>query len=139
MKGISIEDLFVGIEASLTRQITESDVRQFGELTGDLNPAHFDDEFASQTIFKKRIAHGCLCSSIFSTLLGMELPGPGTIYLKQEVKFIKPVYINDVVKATIKVLEVDREKNRVLFSMNMHNQADELVLAGTSLVMPPKK
>src|SRR5215813_8252423 len=91
--GYYLEDLAVGMEASYAKKITNEDILAFAELSGDVNPIHLSDEFAASTIFKKRIAHGFLTGSLFSTVLGTKLPGPGCVYLSQSMKFRAPVYI----------------------------------------------
>jgi len=139
MLGKSIDQIAMGQEASFTKTITETDVYNFGGVTGDLNPAHFNSEYAKNTMFKERIAHGMLVSSLFSTVFGMQLPGPGAIYLGQEVKFTKPVYFNDTITATVKVIEKNLEKNRVVFETTASNQDGDVVVIGKATLMPPKK
>lgn len=139
MLGKSIDQIVMGQEASFTKTITETDVYNFGGVTGDLNPAHFNSEYAKNTMFKERIAHGMLVSSLFSTVFGMQLPGPGAIYLGQEVKFTKPVYFNDTITATVKVIEKNLEKNRVVFETTASNQDGDVVVIGKATLMPPKK
>ena len=99
-KGYFFEDLAVGMEASYAKTITNDDVLAFAELSGDKNPVHLDDAYAAGTMFKQRIAHGFLTASLFSTVLGTKLPGPGCIYLSQSLKFRAPVMIGDEVVAT---------------------------------------
>jgi 3-hydroxybutyryl-CoA dehydratase len=110
--GHYFEDLSVGMEASVSKKISDHDVLAFAELSGDVNPVHLNDDFAASTIFKKRIAHGFLTGSLFSTVLGTKLPGPGCIYLSQSMKFRAPVYIGDEVVATLKITALDAEKGR---------------------------
>jgi len=138
MKGITIEEMTVGQSASFTKTITETDVVLFGGISGDLNPAHFNEEYAKDTFFKGRIAHGMLCASFISTVLGMHLPGPGTIYMKQDLKFLAPVRFNDTVTATCTVKEMIKEKNRVIFECKVVNQEGVDVISGEAMVMPPK-
>lgn len=114
--GYYFEDLAVGMEASYAKTITNEDVLAFAELSGDVNPVHLDDDFAAGTIFKRRIAHGFLTGSLFSTVLGTKLPGPGCIYLSQSLKFRAPVYIGDEVIATLRVTGLDPDKARANFS-----------------------
>ena len=137
MKGITIGEMTVGQSASFSKTITETDVVLFGGISGDLNPAHFNEEYAKDTIFKGRIAHGMLCASFISTVLGMHLPGPGTIYLKQDLKFLAPVRFNDTVTATCIVKEIITEKNRVVFECKVTNQDGKDVIVGEAMVMPP--
>jgi len=138
MKGITIEEMTVGQSASFTKTITETDVTLFGGISGDLNPAHFNEEYAKDTIFKGRIAHGMLGASFISTVLGMHLPGPGTIYLKQDLKFLAPVRFNDTVTATCTVKEIIKEKSRVVFECKVVKQDGVDVISGEAMVMPPK-
>lgn len=135
----SIEQIQKGDSGSFTKTVTESDIVLFGGISGDLNPAHFNEEYAKNSMFKARIAHGMLSATFISTVLGMNLPGPGTIYLSQEMKFLKPVYIGDTVTAIVKALDIIPEKNRVVFETKVENQRKELVIAGTAVVMPPKE
>src|SRR5262249_59288759 len=110
--GYYFEDLSVGMEASFAKKIANEDILAFAELSGDVNPVHLSDDFASRTIFKKRIAHGFLTGSLFSTVLGTKLPGPGCIYLSQSMKFKAPVYIGDEVVATLRITGLDADKAR---------------------------
>ena len=112
--GFFLEDLEVGQEASIEKKISEKDIMKFAELTGDDNPVHVDEEFAKNSVFKKRIAHGFLSGSLISTLIATKLPGPGSIYLNQSMKFLAPVFINDVVKAKVSILEKLIEKKKIL-------------------------
>ena len=138
MIGKKISELSIGDTSELVKVITEKDVAMFGEITGDMNPAHFDAEYAAKTIFKKRIAHGMLCGSLFSTIVGTVLPGRGSIYLKQDLKFVAPVYLNDTLTAKITVSEIIAEKNRAIFDTTTTNQNGVVVITGTALIMPPR-
>ena len=138
MKGLTIEEMTVGQSASFTKTVTETDVVLFGGISGDLNPAHFNEEYAKDTFFKGRIAHGMLCASFISTVLGMHLPGPGSIYLKQDLKFLAPVRFNDTVTAVCTVKEMIKEKNRVIFECKVVNQDGVDVISGEAVIMPPK-
>ena len=135
---MTIDKIDIGQSASFTKTITETDIYLFAGITGDLNPAHINEQFAKDTIFKTRIAHGGLISGLISTVLGMYLPGPGTIYLKQDTKFLAPVKIGDTVTATVKAKEKYEEKNRILFDCEVTNQDNIIVIKGEALVMPPK-
>ncbi|MBU1094081.1 MAG: MaoC family dehydratase [Firmicutes bacterium] len=138
MKGKTIGELTLGDSAYFEKTITDADVLLFAGVSGDMNPVHINDVYAAQSIFKKRIVHGGLVSSLFSTVLGTQLPGMGTIYLQQDSKFIKPVYIQDTVKAVVEVEEINLEKNRVKFKTTAYNQNGEAVVVGYATVMPPK-
>ena len=138
MKSFTLEQIEIGQNASFTKTITETDVYLFAGISGDLNPAHVNETYAKDSMFKGRIAHGMLCSSFLSTVLGMYLPGPGTIYLKQELKFLAPVHINDTITATCTVKEKIADKNRVVFECKVTNQKGVEVITGEATVMPPK-
>jgi len=138
MIGITIDEMTIGQSASFAKTMTETDVGLFGGITGDLNPAHFNEEYAKNTFFKGRIVHGMLAASLISTVLGMHLPGPGTIYMKQDLKFLAPVHFNDTITATCTVKEINKEKNRVVLECKVVNQAGEDVIVGDALVSPPK-
>ena len=113
LHGFFIEDLKVGQKAILKKKITENDINQFSLVTGDNNPVHINEDFAKHTIFKKRIAHGFLSASLISTVIATKLPGPGSIYLKQSLKFLAPVFIDEEISVKIVVLEINNEKKKV--------------------------
>lgn len=132
--GYYFEDLSEGMEESYSKRITAEDVEHFAELSGDVNPVHLDDAFAAGTLFKKRIAHGFLTGSLISTVLGTKLPGPGCIYLSQDLKFVAPVYLGDEVTATVSILGLDAKKRRAI--LNCICSVDgKAVLTGVAEVM----
>ena len=135
---MTIQEMKIGDHASVTKTLSETDVYLFAGITGDLNPAHTNEVAASKTMFKTRIAHGMLGAGFISAVLGMYLPGPGTIYMGQELKFTKPVHIGDTVTATATVEEIILEKNRVILDTTVVNQDGEIVIKGKATVMPPK-
>ena len=135
---MTIQEMKIGDSASVTKTVSETDVYLFAGITGDLNPAHTDEVSASKTMFKSRIAHGMLGAGFISAVLGMYLPGPGTIYMGQELKFTKPVRIGDTVTATATVETIIAEKNRVILDTTVTNQDGEVVIMGKATVMPPK-
>ena len=135
---MTIQEMKIGDHASVTKTVSETDVYLFAGITGDLNPAHTNEVAASKTMFKTRIAHGMLGAGFISAVLGMYLPGPGTIYMGQELKFTKPVHIGDTVTATATVEEIILEKNRVILDTTLVNQDGEVVIKGKATVMPPK-
>ena len=137
-KGKTILELNVGDFAECIKRIEEKDVLMFSEVSGDKNPVHLDEEYASTTRFKHRIAHGHLVSSLFSALLGTELPGQGSIYLAQDIHYLKPVYLNDEIRAVVKVVECDVTRNRVKLETNAYNQNNEIVISGMAEIMPPR-
>lgn len=117
------------------RKITSQMVESFAEITGDKNPVHLDEEFASHTLFKKRIVHGMLSLSIVSSILGMEFPGPGTIYMKQEVKFLKPIYIDEKITIRITVKDKIEEKSRLILITQIIKEDGSLGIDGEALVL----
>ncbi len=112
--GLFIEDLKIGQKASFEKLVNSNDINIFSNLTGDFNPVHTDEKFAKESIFKKRIVHGFLTGSLISTVIASKLPGPGSIYLKQELKFLSPVFIGEIVKAEVTILEINSEKKKIL-------------------------
>ncbi len=139
VQGKSIDELKIGDSAQIIKTVSEADIELFAKATGDFNPVHLDEAYAQKTMFKGRIAHGLLSVGFFSTLLGTILPGYGTIYLSQEVKFLAPVRIGDTVTAKVEVLELIPEKNRAKFRTVCTNQDGKLVVDGIAWTMPPKK
>lgn len=134
----TIDTIRIGDTASVSKTVSETDVYLFAGITGDLNPAHINEAASSQTMFNGRIAHGMLSAGFISAVLGMYLPGPGTIYLGQELKFTKPVRIGDTVTATATVVERDEAKNRLKLETVCTNQNGDVVIKGFATVMPPK-
>ncbi len=114
-KAYFFEDLELGMEASFAKTVSEADIVGFADVTGDKNPVHLDAEFAARTMFKQRIAHGMLTASFISAVFGMELPGPGAIYVSQTLNFKGPVRIGDEVVAKVKVAELFPAKRRARF------------------------
>jgi len=133
-----IDDLKPGMAESFAKTVTERDIQLFGEVSGDTNPVHFDEDFARTTPFKTRIAHGMLSASYISTVLGMEMPGPGTIFMSLTTRFKAPVRIGDTVTATCTVREVVAEKRRVIFDC-VCKVGDTVVVEGEAIVMPPAR
>lgn len=138
MNGKTIEQIKKGDSAQFTKTIAESDIYLFAGITGDLNPFHVDEEYASKTFFKGRIAHGMLLGGFISTVIGCHLPGPGAIYIKQELSFLAPARIGDTVTAKAEVLEVDLNRNRVVLRTTCTNQSRTLLLDGEAVVSPRK-
>jgi 3-hydroxybutyryl-CoA dehydratase len=134
-KELMYEDIQIGDTAVFSKTITDYDIYQFAGLTGDFNPMHIDNEFAKGTFFKERIAHGLLTGSFISTVLGMKLPGPNSIYLSQNFKFVAPVKIGDTVKATVEVAEKRDDKKIIKLITKVFNQRMELVVDGEAVVM----
>jgi 3-hydroxybutyryl-CoA dehydratase len=125
--GYFIEDLSVGMTAVFAKTVTDADITMFAGISGDTNPVHLDQSFAEKTMFKGRIAHGMLSASFISTVFGTRLPGPGCIYLRQDLRFKAPVKIGDTVQARVTVKEIQMEKKRVVF--------DTVCTVGTTTVL----
>lgn len=125
----------LGQQATFTKPISGADVAQFAEITGDSNPLHVDEEFASRSRFGGRIAHGILTAGLISTVIGMQLPGPGGIYVSQTLNFLKPVRIGDTITAAAEVLSYDAARRRLRLKTTCVNQRDELVLDGEAVVI----
>lgn len=127
--------LEIGSSASLTRKVNESDVIAFADITGDNNPIHLDEEEAKKTVFKSRVVHGMLTASFISAILGTKLPGPGTIYLEQNLKFKKPVYVNDTVYVQVTVSDIiNEEKGIYRLDTIIKNSIGEIVTEGYAVV-----
>lgn len=138
MKNFLYSDLTIGQTDSVSFTLTSEIIHAFALITGDINPIHYDTNYAATTIFKKPIAHGLLSATLFSRLLGTKLPGPGTIYVSQELHFVRPVYNGNVLLATVLIKE-KLPKNRVLIDCKCTNQKEELVLYGEALILAPTK
>ncbi|MEZ8120602.1 MaoC family dehydratase [Vibrio splendidus] len=134
-----IDELKVGMSASYSQTISESDIKQFAGFSGDRNPVHLDAEYAEKSRFKQRIAHGMISSSFFSALFGTKLPGEGCVYVSQSLTFRKPVYIDDTVTATVTVERIDKEKRRVYFSTVCKVGRQKVITGEAEIYMPEKK
>jgi acyl dehydratase len=126
-----IEDFHVGQHATFTKTFTEEDMQHFIAITGDRNPLHVDEEFARRTQFGRRVLQGMLTASIFSTMVGMLLPGTGAIYRSQTLNFLLPVFLGDTVTAHFVVRAIDRSKHRLTIDAWIENAAGEHVIEGT--------
>ncbi len=135
MKITYFEDLSVGQEASSSKTVTEADIVAFANVSGDKNPVHLDADYAATTLFKERIAHGMLSAGYISAIFGMQLPGPGSIYVSQTLNFKGPVKIGDTVVTTCKIIEL-MEKRRVKFE-TVCSVAGKPVLVGEAVLMVP--
>lgn len=136
--GKSIDRLQVGDIAEFAKTVSETDIYLYAGITGDFNPAHVNEAYAKNTFFKTRIAHGMLTAGFLSAIIANQLPGPGTIYLKQDLSFLAPVRIGDTITARVEILELNVEKNRVRLKTTCSNQDGVVVLSGEGLVSPPK-
>jgi 3-hydroxybutyryl-CoA dehydratase len=137
-KRMKIEDIAAGQTAEFTKTVTETDVVLYAGVTGDFNPAHVDAVAAEKGMFGGRIAHGMLSAGFISTVLAMKLPGPGTIYLQQSLRFTRPVRIGDTVTARVEVTEVIPSKRRVALRTTVVNQNGDTVIDGEAMVMVPE-
>ncbi|MCB1505775.1 MAG: MaoC family dehydratase [Hyphomicrobiaceae bacterium] len=137
-KSYCIEDLSVGMEASMSKTVGDADIVAFAELSGDRNPVHLDAEYAAKTMFKERIAHGMLSAAYISAVFGMQMPGPGAIYMSQTLQFKAPVKIGDTVVTTVKVTEVIPEKKRAKFECVCAVNGKP-VLTGEAMLMVPSR
>jgi 3-hydroxybutyryl-CoA dehydratase len=133
MGGYNVEDLACGQSASLSKTVTEADIVLFSGISTDTNPVHVDESYAATTPFKGRIAHGMLCASFISAVLANKLPGPGTIYMGQTLRFRAPVRPGDTVKAVVTVKEIVREKGRVILETTC-SVGDKVVIEGEATV-----
>jgi 3-hydroxybutyryl-CoA dehydratase len=138
MIGKTIEEMKVGDTAKFSKTVSESDVYLFAGVTGDLNPAHVSEEFAKDTFFKTRIAHGMLSASFISTVIGTMMPGPGSVYMRQEANFLAPVKFGDTITAIVEVAEIIADKKRVRLKTYCINQEKTVVVDGEALVSPPR-
>lgn len=136
--GYFIEDLKPGVSASFEKTVTEADIEMFAKVSGDTNPVHLDQAFAEKTPFKTRIAHGMLSAGFISAVLGTKMPGPGAIYMSQNLRFKAPVKIGDKVTATCTVTEIVAEKRRAVLS-TICKVGDTTVIEGEAMVMVPSR
>lgn len=132
--GYFIEDLSPGMTAIYAKTITDADITMFAGISGDTNPVHLDESFAEQTMFSGRIAHGLLSASFISTVFGTRLPGPGCVYLRQELRFKAPVKVGDTVQARVTLKEVQADKKRVVFD-TVCSVGEKVVLEGEATLM----
>lgn len=132
------ENIIIGESASFSKIIAEEDVSLFSKITGDTNPVHLDEEYAKNTLFGKRIAHGILTCGIISTVLGTYLPGLGTIFVSQDICFRAPVYLGDTITAVATVIEKCNKNKRIVLETICYNQDKKVVIEGKAVVIPPK-
>lgn len=138
MIGLTIDAIAVGDSAQITRRVSDGDIAAFVDAVGDYNPVHSDRTYAAATAFKEPIAPGIWTAGLVSAVIGTRLPGPGAIYLSQDLKFLKPVKSGDSISARVEVIEVNREKNRIRLRTVCTNQRAEDVLTGEAVVMPSR-
>jgi acyl dehydratase len=136
--GLTIGGIEVGDTAQITRRASVADIAAFVEAVGDYNPVHSDAAYAAETPFKEPIAPGIWTAGLISAVIGTRLPGPGAIYMSQDLKFLRPVKLGDVITAGVSVIDVNREKNRLRLKTVCTNERGEDVLTGEALVMPSR-
>lgn len=124
----------IGDNVSIKKKFTADEVQEYASISKDTNPVHFDQKYASETFFKKPIVHGLLVSSLFGGLLGSKLPGKGTIHIGQNLKFIKPVYIEEEVIAEIKIINIRQDKPIITLSTKCYKENKELAIDGEAIV-----
>ncbi len=138
MIGMTIDAIAVGDSARITRRVTDGAIASFVDAVGDYNPVHSDRAYAAETVFKEPIAPGIWTAGLVSAVIGTRLPGPGAIYLSQDLKFLKPVKAGDSISARVEVIDVNRERNRIRLRTVCTNQRAEDVLTGEAVVMPSR-
>jgi 3-hydroxybutyryl-CoA dehydratase len=137
--GLTYEELEIGMKASFTKTISETDVYLFSAISGDFNPMHVDAEFAKSTPFGKRIAHGAVPQALIASVLGMKLPGLGTIVVEVSTRFKAPTFFGDTITASAEVIEKLEEKRRIRLRLLWTNQRGETIATGETVVIPPSK
>ena len=135
---VYVEDIEIGMMRSLRKEITDQDIELFAEVSTDRNPVHLDDDYAKGTMFKGRIAHGMLTAGLISAVIGEQLPGHGTVYLGQSLKFLAPIRPGDVVDVEVTATEIDLPRRRVTLETRAM-VGDTLVVKGEALVMAPSR
>lgn len=129
-----LDRFHIGDQVSMKKLVTGELVNQFAEISGDRNPVHLSEEYAKKTIFGARIAHGLFCLGMVSNLIGTQLPGEGSILVKENIKYKRPVFLNDEIETTVTITGFIKEKNKVLMSICCKNQKNEVVLDGDTEV-----
>jgi len=135
----TFKELELGDQARFSKTVTERDIALFGDTSGDVNPVHFDESYASKTIFKGRIAHGMWSASLISTCIGTVMPGPGSIYLGQTLEFKLPVRLGDTLTAEVTIEKKIDSQKLLIMSCVVSNQHNEVVVFGEAKVIPPRK
>jgi acyl dehydratase len=138
MQSYTIDELEIGQAAEFSKTVTETDVAFFTAISGDFNPLHVDAQYAANGPFGARVAHGPLTLALSASVLGMRLPGLGTIAVTNRIQYLKPVYIGDTITSHVEVVALDRDRNRATMGLSWRNQAGELVAEGEAVVKPPK-
>jgi 3-hydroxybutyryl-CoA dehydratase len=136
--GKSFDQIEVGEKASFSKTICETDICFFAAISGDFNPAHVNEAYSKVTKFKTRVAHGFVAESLCAPVVGMKLPGPGTVVVDHYTRYLRPTFIGDTITATAEVQEKIEEKKRVRLKLTWLNQNGDLVCEGWAVVIPPK-
>ncbi len=136
---ICIEDIEIGMTRSLRKVVTDRDIELFAEVSTDRNPVHLDDDYAHDTIFGGRIAHGMLTAGLISAVIGEQLPGHGTVYLGQSLKFLAPVRPDDMVLAEVEVMEIDHSKRRVKMETRCIVDGKKVLVGEATVLAPSRK
>lgn len=135
---MTYDEIKIGDEASYTKEITREMVQAFAEISGDTNPVHLDEEYAKGTVFKENIAHGILVTGLISKVLGCDLPGYGSIYISQQVSFLRPVKLGDVITAKVEAIAKEDKRAYVTFKTTCTNQSGKVVIKGEAVGMAPR-
>ena len=135
MRENKIDELVVGQKASFTKTVSESDVYTYAGVTGDFNPLHIDKEYAKNAFFKDRIAHGMFLAGLISAVFGTQLPGPGSIYSSQTLKFLAPVFFGDTITAAVEVISIVAERGKIILRTTCTNQDGKIVVDGEATVV----
>ena len=139
LHGFFIEELRLNQTEEFEKKITEKDINEFAKLSGDDNPVHTNSDFAKKTIFKQKVAHGFLSASLISMLIATKLPGPGSIYLSQNLKFLAPVFIDDLVRVKVTVEEIDQEKKKVKLQTECFKNEKKIISVEAVVLVNSKK
>ena len=132
---VAYDDIKIGDTAQISKVVTDEDIKKFAEVSLDENPIHLDEEFAKNSMFKQRIAHGMLSAGLISAVIGTKLPGVNTIYMGQDLKFVAPVFIGDEVTATVEVIDKRDDKHIVTLKTTVVNQDGKEVIKGQAVVL----
>lgn len=133
---ITIDDIKIGMKASYSQTITDADIKAFAGLSGDHNPVHVNSEYAAESRYGKRIAHGLMSAGFFSAIFGTRIPGPGCVYVSQNLNFLRPVYIDDTVTAEVEVTKVDVVKRRVFFDTTCRVKGKKVITGSAEIFIP---
>ena len=139
MRSLTIDELEVGDAVQSRKTVSETDVYLFAGISGDFNPVHVDEEYARTTPFGRRVAHGPLTLALCAGLLGMELPGVGSVAVRNTIEYRRPVYIGDTITTRVEIAALDPERNRATIAVTWHNQGGELVAEGEMIIKPPRE